>query len=68
MKNIEPLIKKTEELIVCLKKTNNSTIKVYETLLQKLKTITDDTSLNSFLEGYPTSSKIMDVGGFCTVV
>ncbi len=64
MKNVEPLIKRTEELIACLKKTNNSTVKVYEVLLEKLKSITDNTALNSFLEGYPTSSKIMDFGGY----
>lgn len=64
MKNIEQLIKKTEELITSLQKTNNSTIKVYEALLNKLKTVNEDTTLDSFLEGYPTSSKIVDVGGY----
>ena len=64
MKNIEQLIKKTEELIDCLMRTHNPTIKVYEVLLQRLKQIADDSSLNDFLEGYPTSSKIMDFGRY----
>ncbi len=44
--------------------TSNPTAKVYLALLKKLELIDNDQILNNFLEGYPSSSKIMDVGGY----
>ncbi|MBF0208808.1 MAG: hypothetical protein HQK53_18245 [Oligoflexia bacterium] len=57
------VIKKIEELIVELKKTNNPTINYYEGIIVKLKSI-DSKELQESLLNIASHSKIMDYGGY----
>lgn len=64
MKNTSDLIKKTEELVASLKKTNNATLGIFEPALDRLKKIQDDATLHRFLVSFPGAAKMMDVAGY----